>query len=190
MRKSTVFLSLLLAPTAMAFVTLPGCSTAPSSEEGKTALRDSSKTALNDMYKADPALKDFKETGYAYAIFPEIATGAAVVGGSYGRGEVFEQGKFIGYADVSAGSFGASLGGAKYAELIIFQDKPTLDKFTSGKLSFEANASAVALKSGVATQYKFNNGIQVVKNPIGGLMVDASIGGQQFSFVAAEVENQ
>ena len=99
-------------------------------------------------------------------------------------------GKFIGYADVSAGSVGASVGGAQYAELIVFQDKPTLDKFTSGKLSFEANASAVALKSGVATQYKFNNGTSVVKNPIGGLMVDASIGGQQFTFAAAPAENQ
>jgi hypothetical protein len=39
----------------------------------------------------------------------------------------------------------------------------------------------VVLKTGVATDISFIDGVAVVVSPIGGVMVEASIGGQQFS---------
>jgi hypothetical protein len=40
------------------------------------------------------------------------------------------------------------------------------------------------LKTGVATDIKFIDGVAVVVSPIGGAMVEAAIGGQQFTYQA------
>jgi hypothetical protein len=56
------------------------------------------------------------------------------------------------------------------------------DRFKEGKFDFAADASAVVLKRGVATNATFVNGVAVVVSPIGGAMLEASIGGQQFTY--------
>jgi lipid-binding SYLF domain-containing protein len=190
MRKSVTYLSLLLAPAGLAFVALPGCGTEPSATPQTQNLSDESHTVIAEMQRTDPGLKDFLQSSYAYAVFPDVGKGAVVVGGTYGRGEVFEQNKFIGYADMSAATVGASLGGETYSEIIVFQDKNALDVMTNNKMAFDATASAIVLKEGAAGSTKYINGVAVFKNAKGGLMVDASIGGQQFTFRAAQVENE
>ncbi len=190
MNASKTYFALLLAPLAVGAVMLPGCGTSPPTQEGKENLSDETHTAFNEMVRADPSLASFVSTNYAYAVFPNIGKGAVGVGGSYGRGEVFKQNKFIGYADVTQGSIGASLGGQSYAELIVFQTPEALTTLTENKFKLSADASAVALKSGAAATAKFQNGVAVITQPKGGLMFDASVGGQQFSFTPTETENQ
>ena len=41
----------------------------------------------------------------------------------------------------------------------------------------------VALKTGAADTARYNDGVAVFVQPIGGLMFEAAVGGQQFSFV-------
>lgn len=145
------YLALLLAPAAVGMVTLPGCSTAPPTEEAKQSLNDEAPVALNEMKRADPSLQDFLNKGYGYAIFPTIGAGGAGIGGAYGRGEVYEQGKKIGYADLSQGTIGLELGGRTYSELIVFKDKDALDHFRNNNFELAAHAAAVAIKSGRST---------------------------------------
>jgi hypothetical protein len=190
MRRSTAYFSLLLASAAMGLVALPGCSSGSKSKEGELVLRTSTNSAMAGIYKADPSLQNFVNAGYAFAIFPNIAAGTVPVGGILGRGEVIEQGTFIGYADVCAGTFAATVGGPRYAELIVFQDKASLDKFTSNTLIFPANTPAPAIRNGIGARAKFNNGMAVFKNPIDGPLDDASVSGQQFAFAAAQTEYQ
>ena len=64
----------------------------------------------------------------------------------------------------------------------MFENKGALERFKDGKLDFAADASAVVLKTGAATNATFVNGIAVVVSPIGGAMLEASIGGQQFTY--------
>lgn len=111
-----------------------------------------------------------------------MAKGGAIVGGAYGRGEVYEQGKKIGWSDVSQATIGAQLGGQTFSELILFENKAALDNFKNGNLKFAANASAVAMKSGAAEAAKYTDGVLVFVEPIAGLMVEAAVGGQSFSF--------
>jgi hypothetical protein len=42
----------------------------------------------------------------------------------------------------------------------------------------------VVLKSGVATTPNFVDGVAVIVQPVGGVMVEAAIGGQQFTYQA------
>jgi lipid-binding SYLF domain-containing protein len=95
---------------------------------------------------------------------------------------VYEQGRHIGYSDLTQGSVGLQAGGQTFSELIVFESKTTLDRFKEGKFDFAADASAVVLKTGGATNATFVNGVAVVVSPIGGAMLEAAIGGQQFTY--------
>jgi lipid-binding SYLF domain-containing protein len=132
--------------------------------------------------KADPGLQKFFDTAAGYAVFPSVGKGAAGIGAAYGRGEVFEGGKLVGYATLTQASIGLALGGQKYTELIFFENKAALDRFKSGTFAFAAQASAVALKSGVSANAKYSDGVAVFTLGEAGLMYEASVGGQKFAY--------
>jgi lipid-binding SYLF domain-containing protein len=161
---------------------LTGCSTAPKSAEKQAALTTKSESAIQMAKKADPGLQKFFDTATGYAVFPSVGKGAVAVGAAYGRGEVYEGGKLVGYATLTQASIGFALGGQKYTELIFFETKAALDRFKSGSFAFAAQASAVALKSGVSANAKYSEGVAVFTLGEAGLMYEASVGGQKFAF--------
>jgi hypothetical protein len=73
-------------------------------------------------------------------------------------------------------------GGQTFSELLVFENKDALDRFKAGQFNFAADASAVVIESGVATNVSFVDGVAVVVRPIGGAMVEASLGGQKFTY--------
>ncbi len=178
MRKPLAAIVILAAAAGI----LPGCATAPGTATGKASLHSEVADALKTIKEQDPTLQSFLSRAYAYAIFPEVGKGAIGIGGAYGRGEVYDQGKLIGYCDLSQATLGVQLGGQSYIELIAFQNKDSLDRFKSGTLDFAAQASAVALRSGASADAKYAEGVAVFTAVNGGLMFEASIGGQRFSF--------
>jgi lipid-binding SYLF domain-containing protein len=97
---------------------------------------------------------------------------------------VYERGQHIGYSDMTQGTVGVQVGGQSFSELLVFENKAVLDRFKAGRVGFAADASAVLLKSGVATNANFVDGVAVVVQPIGGVMVEAAVGGQQFTYQA------
>jgi len=163
-----------------------GCASSPQSVADQNALKARSTGALEEMKAKDSNLNGFLNGAYGYAIFPSIGKGAFVVGGGYGQGEVYEQGQFIGYADMSQATVGLQAGGQTFSELIVFQNKNALDRFKYGKTKFEASASAVALKAGASAAANYSDGVAVFTLPQGGLMFEAAIGGQEFGFVPAD----
>ena len=73
------------------------------------------------------------------------------------------------------------MGGQTYTEMIFFETKAAVETFKEGKFNFDAQVTAVALKSGVAANAKFTNGVAVFTMGEAGLMYEASVGGQKFS---------
>ncbi|HTS53709.1 MAG TPA: lipid-binding SYLF domain-containing protein [Burkholderiales bacterium] len=174
--------SLYTCLIAGVLLTFAGCATAPDTEANKTELHSNVESAMTRIKALDPSLQKQIANAYGYAMFPSVAKGGAIVGGAYGRGEVYEQGKMVGWADLSQATIGAQLGGQSFSELILFENKAALDNFRNGKLKFAANASAVALKSGAADTARYTDGVLVFAEPKAGLMVEATLGGQAFSF--------
>ena len=168
------------AVTVMA--TLSSCATAPTSAEGKTELDRDVNTALAKAKAQDPTLQAFLDKAYGYAIFPDIGKGAVGVGGAYGRGELFERGEKIGYCDLSQATIGFQLGGQVYTEIIAFESKAVLENFKNGSLRFAGQATAVALKAGAGSNAQYIDGVRVLTVSEEGLMFEAAIGGQTFSF--------
>ena len=127
-------------------------------------------------------MKVFFDQARGYAIFPTVGKGGIGIGGAYGKGKVFEREKLIGRTKLMQATIGFQLGGQAYREIIFFKDKNALDHFTSGNFEFSAQASAIAVTAGAATDADYSDGVAVFTMPKGGLMYEASIGGQKFSF--------
>ena len=101
-------------------------------------------------------------------------------------------------------SAGIQAGAEDYSEIVFFENKRALDEFTAGSFEFDAGASVVAItaaasasagtagvsesasggKKDASTAGAYRKGIAVFTIVKGGLMYDASIAGQKFSYTA------
>jgi lipid-binding SYLF domain-containing protein len=167
------------------------------------ALADAQSDTLSIFRHAGES-RWFFSNSYGYAIFPTIGKGGLGVGGAYGTGQVYAHGIPIGHVSMAQVSAGFQAGGEAYSEVIFFQDKLALDRFTGGNFEFSgdvgvtaitASASASAGTTGensgasadkhmAATQGQYTNGMAVFTVAEGGLMYNASIAGQKFSYGA------
>jgi len=166
----------------------------------------------NDADKYAETIKVFREAGqsakffdnsYGYAVFPGIGKGGIGVGGAHGSGRVYEKGHYVGDASMNQVTVGLQMGGQVYRQIIFFENKEAFDHFTSGKFEFGAQATAVAITAGASAQAStgggatagasatqedaktagtYENGMAVFTVAKGGLMYEASIGGQKFSY--------
>ena len=134
------------------------------------------------MKKADAGLTKFFSGATGYAVFPNVAKGAIGVGGAHGSGVLFEGGAGIGKTTVSQVTVGFQLGGQAYSEIVFFENAATLSNFKHGNFAFAAQVSAVAIKSGASANAKYQCGVAVFTMAKGGLMYEASVGGQKFGF--------
>ena len=151
----------------------------------------------------DAGLSDMFSSAYGYALFPTIGKAGFLVGGAYGKGRVYEQGKHIGNTAMTQATIGFQLGGAGFSQVIFFQDKRALAEFTNGNFEFGAEAQATAItaaagasantsgSSATASGGKnnattagagYNKGMSTFTITKGGLMYEISVGGQKFSF--------
>jgi lipid-binding SYLF domain-containing protein len=130
----------------------------------------------------DPRVAKAFDEAYGYVVFPTVGKGAIGIGGARGKGWVYEQGKRIGKATLTQVTIGLQLGGQAYSEVIFFKDKAALDDFTRGNFEFDAQVSAIAVTARAAGDLPYRKGVAVVTMGKGGLMYEASVGGQKFSY--------
>jgi lipid-binding SYLF domain-containing protein len=132
----------------------------------------------------DPALKKWFDAAYAYAVFPKVAKGAIGIGGAHGKGIVIRGDTTVGKTSLSQISIGFALGGQVYSEFVMFRDKTAFDHFKRGNFEMGAQVSAVAITLGASADANYNAGVAVFTIADGGLMYEASIGGQKFKYKA------
>ncbi|NTW11369.1 MAG: hypothetical protein HGA26_08430, partial [Chlorobiaceae bacterium] len=110
--------------------------------------------------------------------------GLMLFGGGHGKGYVYEQGVLVGHSSITQVNFGPQLGGQSFAEIIFFKDKGALDTFKKGNYELSAQATAIVVKSGMATNTDYSNGVAVFVKPKSGLMAELTVGGQKFTYKA------
>ena len=156
------------------------------------------------LFKNAGASAAYFKSSYGYAVFPTIGKGGLVVGGAHGKGRVYQKGKYIGDTSMTQLSIGFQAGGQAYSEMIFFEDQRALGEFTSGNFEFSGNVSAVAITAGASasagtggsgagasggkkdatTAGEYQKGLAVFTIAKGGLMYEASVSGQKFSYKA------
>jgi lipid-binding SYLF domain-containing protein len=160
-------------------------------------------TETTEMFRRSPEVQAFFADAYGYAVFPAIGKGGIGLGGAYGKGQVYRQGKVTGTVTMVKVSAGFQFGGQAFSEIIFFQDKRAYEEFTAGAFEFDATASAVAITAGAQAQVgtggstagvtlgpstamqratRYTGGMAVFVKAIGGLMYEAAIGGQKFLY--------
>ena len=135
-----------------------------------------------EKFKTIPELEAFFTQANGYAVFPNIAKAGLGIGAAVGKGEVFQENKYIGKTSVKQISIGFQLGAQAFSEMMFFKDKRDTDRFTEGNFELGAQASAVLITQGVSVETAYSNGIAIFTLSKGGLMYEASVGGQKFSF--------
>lgn len=150
----------------------------PSSSE---AIAEANAT-IEKFKKADPGLDKFFDAAAGYAVFPNAGKGGLGVGVAHGEGVLFVKGRPVGTTKMTQVSVGATAGGQAFSEIIFFQSVAALTSFQRGETKFAGQVSAVALKSGASANAKYQEGVAVFTATKGGLMLEASVGGQTFSF--------
>jgi len=153
------------------------------SRKDQKIMQDAQK-AKTTLLETSPGLERFFEDSAGYVIFPNVGKGGFIIGGASGNGVVYEDGEPVGMADLKKLNIGLQAGGQAIIEVIFFETDVDLQRFKTEKFQFAAETSAVALKSGIAFNAKYKDGVAVFALPKAGLMADASVGGQKFSYKA------
>lgn len=174
-----------LIPTSLRRLATEALSLAGKEASTLEELHAESRAAVHRMAEQDPGLQEKIDKAYAYAVFPSVGKATAIVGGAFGKGEVFRSGRLIGYAGVVQLTLGLQLGGETFSEIVTFDDRPALDRFKSGRTTFAASASAVLVKAGAAASARPDRGTTAYVAADGGMMLEAAIGGQKFFFKPA-----
>lgn len=155
-------------------------------------------------FQAADETAPFFAGAYGYVVFPTIGKGGIGIGGAHGSGRVYAQGKYVGDTTVTQLTVGFQLGAQAYSQMVFLEDKRAFDSFTSGNFEFSAQATAVALTAGVSAEANtgggaaagasggrndasvahggYRKGMAIFTIARGGLMYEASLGGQKFSY--------
>lgn len=154
---------------------------AQTSKKDKRLVQDCVE-AKEDFIETDGLMKNLFGSAYGYVIFPNVGKGGIGIGGAAGNGVVYQGGTIIGKAKLTQLSIGFQFGGQAYREVIFFESKDDLDRFKENKIEFSAQASAVAATEGASANVKYREGVMIFTQQKGGLMYEASIGGQKFNY--------
>jgi lipid-binding SYLF domain-containing protein len=164
---------------------------------------DSYTDAVRSFQSAEDTQRFF-DSAYGYALFPTVGKGGIGIGGAHGKGRVYVQGQHVGDTTMTQLTMGLQLGGQAYSQIIFFEDERAFDMFSSGNFEFSAQATAVALTAGVSAEVNtgggaaagasggrndatarhggYRKGMAIFTIARAGLMYEASIGGQKFTY--------
>jgi hypothetical protein len=132
---------------------------------------------------------DFFEDSYGYAVFPKIGKAGIGIGGARGKGRVYVGDTHVGNTTMTQLSVGLQL---------------AFEEFSTGNFEFGAQAQAVALTASASaaatttgkaagasggehdasTVGEYHKGMAIFTVAKGGLMYEASVSGQKFSYDA------
>lgn len=163
---------------------LIGCSTAPETKQERKQLVAESQRTLLALKQSKPVyFKTYMQSSAGAAIFPSIGKGGYFLGGAFGQGVVYENARHIGYCKIEQATLGLQLGGQAYSQIIFFENKAALQRFKRGELAGTAQASAVAINADASSTADYKDGVAVFTLDSAGLMYEAAIGGQKFSYL-------
>lgn len=160
-----------------------------------------------EQFRQIPQVASYFDSAYGYAVWRTIGRGGIGIGGATGRGQVYVGGQVTGLSRLIDISIGFQLGGQAYRQIIFFQNEAAYTAFTQGNFEFDAAASAVAVTAGAqassgtagsqasagasgtgqaAAAGAYQMGMRIFTIATGGLMYQATIAGQKYSFTPVE----
>ena len=143
-------------------------------------LHEKAMEAKAAMLEADPDMQRFFDAAVAYVIIPTVGKGGVGIGGAYGQGLLYEGGTHTAEVSLSQLTIGFQWGGQAYSEFVFFEDAAAVENFKRGNFELGAQVSAVAVTLGASADANFKDGVAIFTQAKGGLMYEATVGGQKF----------
>jgi lipid-binding SYLF domain-containing protein len=140
--------------------------------------------AIATFKEKDPSIQRFFDAAAGYVVIPTVGKAGFGIGGARGKGVLYEKGEVTAVVTLSQLSFGFQWGGQAYSEFMFFEDDAALTDFKRGNFELGAQASAVAVTAGASADANYSSGVAIFTQAKGGLMYEASVGGQKFKVEA------
>ncbi|MBL8951035.1 MAG: lipid-binding SYLF domain-containing protein [Myxococcaceae bacterium] len=151
---------------------------------------EDARETLAEFKANDAELQAHLDEAVAYVVFQEVGKGGFVFAGGQGEGILFENNIPRGRVSLRLLSVGAQVGGQRFSELIIIKDASALKNFKRGRAELQAGVSAVGAGKSASRQLQYQDGIAVMTRVHSGVMAEASVGRQKFTFQRFEKETQ
>lgn len=168
---------------SLIFVLAAFTSFAQSEEKDEKIIQDSEE-AKAAFIKDDPSMQALFDEAFGYIILPNVGKGGLGIGGAAGNGTAYKGNELVGFAKMTQVTIGFQAGGQSYSEVVFFENEDAFGRFKANKVEMSAQVSAVAAASGASLNSKYVDGVMVFTRTKGGLMYEASVGGQQFKYRA------
>ena len=136
--------------------------------------------AIAEFKEKDASVERFFNKAAAYVVIPTVGKGGLGIGGARGKGLLYENGAITAFVTLTQLTIGFQAGGQAYSEFVFFEDQTALGQFKRGNYELGAQASAVAITAGASADANFEGGMAIFTQAKGGLMYEASVGGQKF----------
>jgi lipid-binding SYLF domain-containing protein len=144
-------------------------------------LEKGASTAKAELLADDPTMQAFFDSAAGYVVIPTVGKAGFGIGGARGTGLLYEKSKPTAIVTLTQLTIGFQWGGQAYSEFLFFEDAKALEHFKGGNFELGAQASAVAITLGASADVDYSNGVAIFTRAKGGLMYEASVGGQKFS---------
>ena len=166
------------------------------------AVADQYADAAN-VFRNTEAASPFFSRSYGYAVFPTVGKGGFILAGGFGKGRVFVAGDPVGETTLTQATIGFQIGGQAFTQIIFFEDERAYREFAQGGFEFGGQVNATVIKASAQATASttgstagasggvnevdtvspgFYKGMAVFIVATGGLMFEASVGGQRFTF--------
>lgn len=110
-----------------------------------------SRAALAKLYDTTPLAKTLGEKAKAILVFPDILKAGFIVGGQGGNGVLLEDGKTVGYYNISAASYGLQAGVQEFGYVMILMTDAARDYIDKSRgWEVGVGPSIVVVDEGVA----------------------------------------
>jgi lipid-binding SYLF domain-containing protein len=176
--------TLLISTLLLALAFTPVLAVSAWDVDESIELDEKAQEALAEFRANDSSVDDFISRSAGYVVIPTVGKAGFGIGGARGKGVLYENGVVTAVVTLSQLSIGFQWGGQAYSEFLFFQNSTALGDFKNGNYELGAQASAVAVTAGVSADAEFVDGMAIFTQAKGGLMYEASVGGQKFKVEA------
>jgi lipid-binding SYLF domain-containing protein len=120
-------------------------------KEKPSKLASDSRATLNRLYAKVPGAKAIGSKAVAVLVFPKVTKAGLMIGGQYGEGTLFKDGKAVAYYNTTGASYGLQAGAQTYGYTMFFMNEKALAQLDSME-GFEVGVgpSVVVMDEGMA----------------------------------------
>jgi lipid-binding SYLF domain-containing protein len=123
---------------------------APAFAATKAELNRDGQRVYNKLLATVPAAKALNEKAVAVLVFPKITKAGLMIGGQYGEGVLFKEGKPVAYYSTAGASYGLQAGAQTFGYVMMFMNEKALASLNTAEgLEVGVGPSIVVVDSGM-----------------------------------------